>query len=135
MPLTKAGTPLGASRRSPSPEVAAAAGRAIVASSTSASAPCRSTELNVNKNEAVPGELPPIHQSRVTNGVVHGLQAEVGIRQAEPEPVLGAVGLVGTLPVPDAHDLHPRPVRTHAVEGAHGVACLQAGCHPPEIGR
>src|SRR5579864_409941 len=98
MPVMNSGTPSGPSSRSPSPELAAATGwLASASSSATANSPKRTVpELTTRR---------PARFCGVAQGIVDGLQSKVGLRQAEPVPILIANRIVWPLPEPHEADL------------------------------
>src|SRR5579859_3328278 len=120
------GAPFGPSSRSPSPELAAAAGwLASARNSATANSPERTAPQ-------LTARWPPRFR-RVAQCVVHGLEREVRLRHAEPVPILVLVARVGAFPEPHEADVQPRPLFACSVEGSHRVARLERVCDAPEL--
>src|ERR1051326_3506046 len=120
------GAPLGASRRSPSPEVAAMAGCIVIANATAAAHRPRRTVPELTA-------LRPPRFGGVLQRVIDGLEREVRVGHAEPVVVLVALARISPLPEPHEADFQPWPLLRDAVERAYGVACLQRQGDPPEL--
>src|SRR5439155_1000117 len=128
----------------PAAAVTSTAGLVLASAPGSMSATSSSTSAAAITNSAAAAghsaacQAPPaaMHapgtSTHVSECVVDGLEAEVRVSHAEPEPILVAIGLVGPLPVPDVHHLHPGPLLGSTLEASNRVARLQTGRYPPE---
>jgi hypothetical protein len=97
MPVMNSGTPFGASKRSPSPELAAEAGSATTTLKMTAHRSAHRTAPQLTT-------LGPARHRGVAQREVHRLQRKVWIGHAEPVPILIAICFVRSFPEPHETD-------------------------------